>query len=123
MITFIKAQASAIGATVIDFVTTFLLAEFLGMPKFIAGIIGLIVGGAVNFFVNKKWVFAKHDRVFGRLAKYILVWFGNFALNAWGYRWMLYSFPHLYYLIGKLIVAAAVGIFYNYLLQRRFVFK
>ncbi|ANI90472.1 hypothetical protein A9P82_14965 [Arachidicoccus ginsenosidimutans] len=123
MITFLKAQASAIGSTAIDFITTMLLVELIGVPKIEARVIGLIVGGAANFFVNKKWVFEKHNKVAIRLVRYILVWGGNFLLNYYGYRAMLIAFPALPYWVSMAIVATTVGIFYNYLLQRRFVFK
>jgi putative flippase GtrA len=123
MITFLKAQASAIGATLIDFAATFFSVEVLEMTKIDARVTGLMVGGIVNFLVNRKWVFEKQNKVWSRLLRYTAVWVGNFIVNYVGYRWLLHRFPHLPYWISMIAVATVVGVFYNYLLQKKFVFK
>ncbi|MDE1192428.1 MAG: GtrA family protein [Arachidicoccus sp.] len=112
------------GSSIVDFVLLTLLVEFFNVPKFTAGVIGLVAGGIINFIINLKWVFHKEgDKVWQRALKYFLVWAGNFFLNAVGYKVMLHSFPDLHYFISRVIVSLFVGIFYNYVLQRWFVFK
>lgn len=125
MIIFLKAQGSAILATAVDFLTTTLFVELFFIQKFPAGVIGLFVGGCCNFLVNKNWVFTKRkgSNTFYSVMKYILVWAGNFFLNTAGYHMMLEKFPTWHYLLSKMIVAIIVGIFYNYFLQKKFVFK
>ena len=123
MITFLKAQASAIGATIVDFLATFLSVELFGITKIDARIVGLIIGGIVNFLVNRKWVFEKQNKAMLRFLKYTAVWAGNSLLNYVGYRWMLHTFPHVPYWVSMIAVATAVGVFYNYFLQKKFVFK
>jgi len=123
MNTFLKAQTSAIGATLVDFIVTYLSVETVGITKEDARIVGLVIGGIINFLVNRKWVFEKQNKVLIRLIRYTAVWAGNFVLNYVGYRWMLHTFPHVYYWISMIIVATAVGVFYNYFMQKKFVFK
>lgn len=121
---FIKAQASAMGSSIVDFAVLTILVEFFKVPKFTSGIIGLVSGGVTNFVINLNWVFRKQgDKVGQRALRYFLVWAGNFVLNAAGYKWMLITFPNLHYFISRVAVAIFVGIFYNYVLQRWFVFK
>jgi len=121
--TFIKAQASAMGSSVVDFAVLTVMVEFFKVPAFTAGILGLVSGGVANFIINLNWVFRKQgDKTGQRALRYFLVWAGNFLLNAAGYKWMLSIFPH-HYFTSRVSVAIFVGIFYNYVLQRWFVFK
>lgn len=122
--TFFKAQASALISSGADYLVLICLVQFFSVEKFTAGIAGLVVGGVTNFIINHHWVFEKRsDNLVARMIKYFLVWAGNFVLNAAGYKWMLSTFPDLYYFISRVAVAIFVGIFYNYVLQRWFVFK
>jgi len=123
MITFLKAQASSLIATAVDFLATILLVEIFTVWYLPASITGTVTGGAANFMVNRVWVFeATDERTTPQAMKYLLVWMGNLGLNAGG-LFLMTTYSGLSYLVSKICVSAAVGFSYNYVLQKKFVFR
>ena len=122
MATFLKAQASSLTATAVDYLVTFLL-QFLFHWSMPASILGTVSGGVVNFTMNRSWVFeARNKKVQSQAIKYILVWIGNLILVTVGV-FVLIKWFGLKLMVAKIIVSLLVGFFYNYILQKRFVFK
>lgn len=134
---FVKAQLSAQVASLVDFLVTIFLATICGMFYLYATFIGSVFGGFVNCFVNYRWVFTNaHCKKSQVAIKYILVWIGSILLNTWGtffltewmtgMRWvndLLGKYVDNVFIIPKIIVSLLVGIFWNYYLQRVFVFQ
>lgn len=131
---FIKAQASAQTATLIDFLSTYVCLQFFHIYYIIAAAVGSILGGLTDCIINYKWTFRVRDvRFYNVLIRYILVWMGSASLNVWGVyllkNWFqdhtslwVYS-QSLCVMLSKLIVAVLVAIFWNFLLHRYFVFR
>jgi putative flippase GtrA len=123
MIRFIKAQTSALSATLVDFLLTIILKEVFGVWYALANTIGVIAGGLVNFYINRDWVFnGRQDTLRIQVLRYISVWCGNFLLNITGV-WLLTQYTPFNYICAKIITATLVGCTYNYVLQKNFVFK
>ena len=123
MATFIKAQAASLTATFVDFSVTIILKELAGSWYLLASVLGTICGGMVNFRMNRRWVFSARDRkVQTQAVKYVLVWIGNLVLVSAGV-FFLTHYGGISYLVSKIAVSVLVGFFYNYTLQKRFVFK
>ena len=123
MATFVKAQAASLTATLVDFGVTILLKEVFHCWYLLASVLGTICGGVVNFLMNRSWVFKAHDKkIHFQAFKYIMVWLGNLALVSAGV-FLLTNYVGLSYLVSKVLVSIMVGVFYNYVLQKRFVFK
>ena len=123
MIRFFKAQASSFIATAVDFAVTVLLKEVLKFWYLLASFIGTFSGGVVNFLLGRKWVFeSTQGRAHIQFGKYLLVWIGNLILNAGGV-FALTNYIGSSYIVSKIITSVLVGIFYNYLLHKRYVFK
>lgn len=123
MITFTKAQLISLLATGVDFGITWLLVALAGAPPVAGGATGTICGGVTHFMISRTWVFnAQEKKWTGQLNRYVLVWIGNLVLNVSG-LWLLTRIIGLNYLIAKIITATLVAVFYNYQLQKRFVFK
>ena len=123
MVRFFKAQASSVTATVFDFSTTIVLKELLKWRYLPASITGTVVGGLCNFFVNRHLVFdATHRQAHHQFVKYLLVWAGSMLLNAAG-MYLMSSYFANGYVLSKIIVSLAIGLGYNYFLQKKFVFK
>jgi len=120
---FVKAQFASLVASVIDFLTTIFLASILKISHLPSSMTGMVVGGICHFTISRKWVFFATDkeRIF-QIVKYVMVWVGNFALNAAG-LYVLLHYSAVNYIVAKALVAIVVGTFYNYALQKRFVFK
>lgn len=123
MITFTKAQLTSLLATGIDFLVTYLLKHFAGVPIVAAGATGTLCGGVTHFMVSRNWVFnAREGQWAAQLNRYVLVWIGNFLLNVSG-LWLITRYTGIKDMFAKVIVAATVAVCYNYPLQKRFVFK
>jgi putative flippase GtrA len=122
MATFLKAQASSLTATGVDYLVTFLL-KILFQWSILASVLGTVSGGIVNFMMNRVWVFAATDKkVHTHAIKYILVWVGNLILVTAGV-YVLTKWAGVDLMVAKIIVSLFVGFFYNYILQKKFVFK
>lgn len=121
--TFLKAQASSLTASLVDFGVTVALKELANSWYLLASILGTISGGIVNFTMNRRWVFGAKDRkMYFQAVKYVLVWVGNLGLVTLGV-FLLTHYGKISYLVSKICVSLFVGFFYNYTLQKRFVFK
>jgi putative flippase GtrA len=122
MSTFVKAQASSIIATLFDFLTTIVCKEFFYFWYVIASLLGTIVGGTTNFALGRNWVFNRKEKKMPRqIVKYLIIWNGNLLLSTLGV-FIVTHYLGLSYIISKIIVSVIVGISYNYLLQKKFVF-
>ncbi|GAA4333325.1 hypothetical protein GCM10023149_40020 [Mucilaginibacter gynuensis] len=122
MATFIKAQASSLIASVIDYLTTVVCNEVFHVWYLYSNFTGTVMGGVANFALGRFWVFdGKKKNAPTQIIKYIVVWIGNLILNNGGV-FLATHFGGLDKYISKIIVSLVVGIGYNYFLQKKFVF-
>jgi putative flippase GtrA len=123
MVTFVKAQAASLAATIVDFAVFILLTTVFNCWYLAASITGTISGGITNFLLGRVWVFdALHSKMTRQAFKYLLVWMGNLLLVSGGV-FVVKEYIGLTPLLSKIIVSLIVGFTYNYLLQKKFVFK
>lgn len=123
MITFLKAQAASLSATLVDFGMTFFLSEVARVDFWAASATGNISGGVVNFLMGRNWVFDATDGKRRKQAlRYLLVWNGNLALNAGGV-YVATELLHVNDVVAKVTVSLLVGFTYNYFLQKKYVFR
>ncbi len=127
MLTFLKAQAAAITGSAADFLIYTVIFQLTAhTPTMIAMATaeGAVCGGTINFLIVRNWVFnegqgKKHVQVM----RYILVWAGSIVLNAAGMYLLIYYTTNSYAISKRIFISVLVGVFYNYFLQKRFVFK
>lgn len=123
ILTFVKAQSSAGTATVIDFGLTFLLAKLWGVDDTLATFLGALTGGITNCIINYRWVFRQPGQKKWSVAwRYLIVWSVSILLNTLGTRYTIRVF-RLDLVFAKTIVSALVAFFWNYQMQRTFVFR
>ena len=122
MYTFLKAQASSLISTAVDYVAMILGVEFIGMAYGTASAVGNLAGAVANYSINKKWVFSSSLNQTQSIIRYIIVWLGYVALSS-SLVVLLTFYTNFNYIAVKTIVAVALGISYNYLLQKKFVFN
>ena len=134
MITFTKAQLASLLATGVDFLVTFVLLRWAGIPPVAAtvatsarvtfyGVTGTLCGGFTYFMLGRTWVFnAQGKKWMAQVNRYVPVWIGNLVLNASG-LYLLTRYTGIQPMWAKVITATLVAVFYNYPLQKRFVFK
>ncbi|MCD0489753.1 GtrA family protein [Pedobacter sp. MC2016-14] len=122
MATFVKAQVASLSASIIDFLTTLVCTQVLSIWYVVGSALGTTAGGIVNFAMGRNWVFESTERKVSHQAiRYILVWVGNLLLTTGGV-FIVTHYLHLNYLLSKIIVTCTVGVSYNYLMQKKFVF-
>lgn len=123
MLRYFKAQASSLIASGADFLVTLAAVKLFALWYLAASIAGTVIGGMINFYINRNWVFnATNKALKWQVLKYILVWFGNLALVTAGV-YLLTHFYHLNYMLSKVLVSISVGISYNYIMQKQFIFS
>ncbi len=132
--TFIKAQVSAQVATITDFAVTILLTNVVGIFYFYAIFSGALLGGIVNCIINYGWVFHSDECKKTHVAvKYFIVWGCSILFNTWGtffltewlrkMSWMNNLFSSYIYILPKIFIAVLIAIFWNYQMQRLFVYR
>jgi putative flippase GtrA len=123
MLTFLKAQTASVGATIVDFLVTVLAVELFGSWYVMGTILGTASGGVVHFALSREWVFQAEDtRVSTQAIRYFIIWNGSLALNAAGI-YIITHYADISYLISKVITSVVIGVGYNYLMQKIFVFR
>jgi len=120
---FSKASIAAFIGTVVDYLTFFLLLSLTGIWYVYAQIIGALFGAITNFLLGRYWAFqSKEDKISDQAFRYALVSSGSLFLNTAG-LYLLTEFSPLDPEPAKVIVGILVAVTYNYLLQKKFVFR
>ncbi|MCB0766280.1 MAG: GtrA family protein [Flavobacteriales bacterium] len=118
----LRAQLSAAAATAFDLATTVALAGGVGIAAPVAGAAGSVVGGGINFTLNRRWAYDAASRGWRRQAmRYLLVWCGHVVLS-YGLLRLGVDVIGWHYLPVKLAVMALLAVGWNHLLHRRYVF-
>lgn len=121
--TFIKANISSLTASFFDYLTTIVLATYFHADPVLASMIGTTLGGIINFLVGRYWAFESTvHKIHNQAWKYLVVWVGNLALNTGGV-YVLTKPLNLPLVPSKIFVSLFVAVTYNYVLQKKFVFK
>ncbi len=133
--TFLRSAASSQTASWVDLVSGFVLFAWVGLPVWLSTAIGATAGGVINCIINYKFTFHAKDCPWSAVVvKYALVWLGSLLLNTFGteaiyhvlqnWHWLeTVGFkPDGYYAAARLGVSLAVSWFWNFLLQRYFVY-
>ena len=123
MLTFLKANISSSIASFFDYLVTIFLVRFFSVDVVVASTAGTVCGGILNFLIGRTWVFESRKRKVHKQAfRYGIVWTGNLILNTGG-MYLLAKLLKIYYVAAKLFVSLIVGFCYNYILQKKYVFK
>ncbi len=136
LLMFLKASVSSQIASWIDMGLSFVLFAFIIDDAFIAKAIGAATGGVVNCSINYKWTFQPKGCSKRAVAiKYAIVWVGSLLLNSFGTDLATGLLSQLTFLadwgvtdngcfmVAQLAVSLLVSIFWNFQLQRYFVFR
>jgi putative flippase GtrA len=122
ILSYIKAQAVFTVASFADYGVTFFVVEGWHAPYLAGNLAGNIFGALTQFLLCRHWVFrAGGMGATAQLSRFILVYTGDLALSAAGV-WLFTHCAGLHYIASKLITSVTLGMTYNYLLQKRFVF-
>lgn len=134
--TFLRSSISSQIASWIDMGVGFVFFAFIHLAPWISTAIGAVCGGIVNCCINYRFTFHASDVPVKAVAvKYALIWIGSLALNVYGTQ-VVYEIlkgltfledmgfkPNGYYAAARLSVSLIVSIFWNFLMQKNFVYN
>lgn len=120
----------------IDFATGFAMFAWVGLLPVYATAIGAVAGGIFNCIVNFKFTYHKQNYSWNIvIVKFIIIWISGLLLNSFGTQglyWLLKKWdwlvtigfkPDGFYTAARLSTALVVSIFWNFLMQKNFVYK
>lgn len=133
---FLRAAASSQTASWVDMLTGFALFAWVGFGTATSTCIGAILGGMINCVINFKFTFHAQGCSWKAVAvKYAMVWIGSVLLNTYGTAGLYYILNHWpwlesigfrpdgYYAAARLTASLLVSWFWNFVLQRYFVYR
>ncbi len=120
---FLRYNVVAIIATATDFSIFILLSNFTQIWYVTATFASAVCGGIVSFILNRNWAFMSKDgKLSNQALKYILIWNGSIVLNTAG-LYLIVETSHIDEVIAKVLVAIVVGVGFNFLMYKYFIFK
>ena len=123
MNTFFKANIASLTASFCDYLVTIIFKEVFALDAVRASMLGVIVGGIINFLIGRNWVFeSTNSPSYYQAKRYFIAWSGNLILNAVGV-YLLTGPAGIHYMIAKLITSITIAVAYNYPIQKKYVFK
>lgn len=136
IILFLKASVASQIASWVDMGMGIILSQLCGLDVKLSTALGAVTGGIINCSINYKWTFrANSCSVPAVVVKYAMVWLGSLLLNTYGTDFMTTVFqssttlaawgikPALCYTVARVGTSLLVSIFWNFMLQRYFVYR
>lgn len=136
--TFLRSAVSSQASGWVDFIVGFVMFYWIFNQhlSWLATGIGVVAGGVVNCIICYKFTFHADNCPWKAvIVKYALVWIGNLILNSGGTellyvlleRWSLLDHwgftPAGYYSLARIVMSLLVSWFWNFVLQRYFVYQ
>lgn len=134
--TYLRSIVASQSASWLDMGLGFALFAWAGLMPWLATGIGAVAGGVLNCIINYRFTFRASGCDWRAIAvKYTLIWLGSLLLNAFGTQavyYVLQNWPWLetvgfrpdgYYAAARLFVSLMVSWFWNFALQRYFVYR
>lgn len=133
---FMRSVVTSQISSYVDFFIGFAFFAWVGLGSGLSAAIGATAGGVVNCLINYRFTFKLKECSYWAIGvKFFLVWLGSLLLNTFGTeiltniltasetldRWGMVE--NLRFTIARLSVAIIVSVFWNFLLQRFFVFR
>jgi putative flippase GtrA len=120
---FSRSQVSSIAATLIDYGVLFSLTEVFHVWYVISTAAGALAGAIANFLLNRHWSFeATYDSAHQQAGRYALISGISLLLNTGGV-WAMTEYFKIHYSISVVSISILVGLFFNFPLQRGYVFR
>lgn len=121
---FFRYNATAITATVVDMSILILCQEIFQLDLRVSAFCGAFCGGLVAFLLGRNWTYLNKDgAVSAQGMKFLAVWGGSILLNTYGVYFFAEVINIGHYTVAKILTASIVGAFYNFPMQRYFVFR
>ena len=114
---FLIAGLSAVGT---DFITYYIMLNFLHLYIDIAKTLSFILGTVVAFVVNKYWTFERYEKSYKQIFQFTILYSTTLFVNVMVNRLAL-DFAELFFL--AFLIATGASTILNFVGQKWWVFK
>ena len=121
--TFLRAQIVSLCSTTVDFFISIMLYQFFFVYYVTATSLGAFCGSVTSFFLGRNWVFLnKKGRISIQFLRFMII--NGFSIfgNTTGVFFFKENF-YLSFITSRVLVAILIGIFFNFFMNRYFVFR
>jgi putative flippase GtrA len=119
-------QFAVIGAFGFVWDTAIVYATAPLVGPYVAGVISFVIVGTINWLANRFWTYRGlgHDAMHRQLVRFLITNAVGFVLNRGTYFALIATQPLFrHHLILAIACGAAAGMFVNFFLSRRLVFR
>ncbi len=121
--TFVRSQIVSLTATSVDFIISLLLNHFLDIYYVTATSIGSFFGAVTSFMLGRNWAFLnRHGHIRKQVIRFFIINVFSIFANTTGVFFFKENFD-ISFLFSRIIVAVLIGVFFNFFMNRYFVFK
>lgn len=121
--TFVRSQIVSLTATSVDFIISLLLNHFLDIYYVTATSIGSFFGAVTSFMLGRNWAFLnRHGHIRKQVIRFFIINVFSIFANTTGVFFFKENFE-ISFLFSRIIVAVLIGVFFNFFMNRYFVFK
>lgn len=121
--TFIRAQAVSLIATGVDFLFSLIFYHIFEIYYVLATSLGSLTGAVTSFTLGRNWAFLnRHGHIRRQAIRFLLTNAFSLFANTTGVFFFKENF-NISFFTSRLIVAIIVGVFFNFSLNRYFVFR
>jgi len=122
LLTFFKVQVASVTGSGVDYLVTIVLASGFHCWYLASSVVGNVAGAIVLFVLCRKWIFLRDKgSIHLQIIRFVLVFTGNIILASIGI-YMLTHLLNFHYVISKTFMSVLLGVSYNYIMQKKFVF-
>ena len=120
---FVRSLLSSGTSTSIDFLISVICAVGFEVYYVTATTIGGLFGATTSFFIGRHWVFKKRNgKIKHQLVRFLFTNVFSIFLNTSGVFFVKEHFQ-LPFVTSRIIVSVFVGVCFNFLMNRYFVFR
>jgi putative flippase GtrA len=120
---FLRSQVVSLTATSADFSIAMMLNYFLGIYYVTATSLGSFFGAIISFTLGRNWVFInKQGKLRKQIFRFFVINLFSIFANTTGVFFFKENF-NITFALSRVIAAIFVGVFFNYFMNRYFVFK
>ncbi|MBK7806511.1 MAG: GtrA family protein [Saprospiraceae bacterium] len=121
--TFIRSQVVSLISTAVDFAISILLHHSLSLYYVTATSLGSLAGAMTSFTLGRNWAFLnRHGHIRKQFLRFVVINLFSIFANTTGVFFFKESFD-IPFIISRIIVSVLIGVFFNFFMNRYFVFR
>ena len=120
---FLRSQIVSLTATAVDFTVSVIFYEWLNIYYVTATSIGSCCGAVCSFILGRNWAFLnRNGHIRKQFLRFLIINGFSIFANTTGVFLFKENFD-IPFIFSRIIVSVLIGVFFNFLMNRYFVFK